>query len=471
MPSSITYKDFYNKVDETVFWGNEGAGALFIAKDTGRILLFLRSDQVNESHTWNLVGGRIDDGEDPKQAAAREIEEESGYNGTYNMALLYTFRHKDFKYHNYLALIPFEFTPSLNWEHTTSKWVEFGDWPSPLHFGLNDLIKHAGNKIKKVVDIIKKKLHKNQNITTESTILHKQRGYLGTVYMGVVNALYDDFNPMERDHSELPPGASNGKWRYFIDDGTLFWDELPEEENRISVINWLNRRGLEVRRILNSYKEFSNYRQRNKMMETMDTPPPPPPEITAPTHNLSSELIDYIKSAENVGRVGFNKKTQLWFPHKSSEGGLITIAYGHKLKPDEVIKFSKGINDQEVEELLKKDLEIAKDLVMKYHEKWVIKYISAIQKTLKPETPNYNFYMNLKSTDPVFKITTKQLEMLVDYAFNLGSLNKFPNFVDAVMRKDWTTSELEYKRKYKDAKGTSHELTRRNQLFHDKYLQ
>jgi 8-oxo-dGTP pyrophosphatase MutT (NUDIX family) len=162
MPIPRSYKTFFREEDEVpnVFWGNEGAGALFISKDTGRLLLFLRSSNVNEPGTWNLTGGRIDYGESPKDAVTREVEEETGYDGNYKMSFLYIFRHRNFKYHNYLVLVPFEFTPQLNWEHDDSKWVEYGDWPSPLHFGLNNLINQAGPKIKRVVDLIKRKKEK-----------------------------------------------------------------------------------------------------------------------------------------------------------------------------------------------------------------------------------------------------------------------------------------------------------------------
>lgn len=139
------------------YWGDAGAGALIVAKDTGRILLFQRSDDVNEPGTWNLTGGKLDAGENPKDAVAREVEEESGLDGDYKLALVYTFRHKNFRYDNFLAIIPAEFTPKLNWEHDTSKWVEWGEWPHPMHFGLKSLLDHAGEKIHRVVTLIKRK--------------------------------------------------------------------------------------------------------------------------------------------------------------------------------------------------------------------------------------------------------------------------------------------------------------------------
>jgi 8-oxo-dGTP pyrophosphatase MutT (NUDIX family)/spore germination cell wall hydrolase CwlJ-like protein len=172
----IVYRSFFNfkEAEEDVpdeFWGDEGAGALIIAKDTGRILLFLRSDWVNEPNTWNLVGGKIDEKEDPRKAVAREVEEETGLTGNLEASRLYTFRHKNFKYHNFLVLVPIEFTPKLNWEHSKAEWVEFGNWPEPLHFGLTDLLKHASNEIKKVVIHIKEK---NEEPNIDETRLTKR---------------------------------------------------------------------------------------------------------------------------------------------------------------------------------------------------------------------------------------------------------------------------------------------------------
>jgi len=156
--TTTDYRSFFCEQEEDQeYFGNKGAGALFLSKDTGRLLLLLRSIDVNESGTWNLVGGKIDEGENPKEAVKREIEEEVEYSGPCKITLIYTFRHRDFRYYNHLLIVPSEFTPKLNSEHSDSKWVEYGEWPKPLHFGMADLIKHAGYQIKKVVDLIKKK--------------------------------------------------------------------------------------------------------------------------------------------------------------------------------------------------------------------------------------------------------------------------------------------------------------------------
>lgn len=149
------------KEDEDInrtYWGNEAAGCIFIAKDTGRILLAHRSNRVKfEPNTWGTWGGKIDFEETPKETIAREVEEETGFSEKYKINHLYTYEDGGFKYYNYIVVVPFEFTPQLNWENDNSKWVEYGEWPNPLHFGMEALLQHAGGKIKRIIDLLKKK--------------------------------------------------------------------------------------------------------------------------------------------------------------------------------------------------------------------------------------------------------------------------------------------------------------------------
>lgn len=130
------------------FWGNQGAGCIFMAQTSKRFLLAHRSGAVEQPHTWGIWGGAIDAGEDPAQAALREAEEESGYTGKIKMIPMYVFNAIKqgkvvFKYFNFLAIVPDEFKPHLNWETQSFKWCDFGQWPSPLHFGVQAILKDA----------------------------------------------------------------------------------------------------------------------------------------------------------------------------------------------------------------------------------------------------------------------------------------------------------------------------------------
>jgi len=155
-----------------------------------------------------------------------------------------------------------------------------------------------------------------------------------------------------------------------------------------------------------------------------------------PAENFSSDFIEFVKNLENAAKAGF--RDGRWYPHKSFEGGLPTIAWGHKIQAqDELRRLTAGITDGEAEKLLKKDLEQAQRVVKQYMSKLGVK----------------------------IPLSSKQSEMLTEFAFNLGSLDKFPKFTKAVLNGDWAAAKKECRR---FANGT--ELTRRNKLFQDRYL-
>lgn len=110
------------------------AGCIILAEDTGRLLLAHRSQMVSEPNTWGTWGGGIEAGETPEDAVLRELKEEAGFNDVELVPLLVN---KD--YHNFLAITAKEFIPKLNVENRGYEWCEFGDYPSPLHFGLKEL--------------------------------------------------------------------------------------------------------------------------------------------------------------------------------------------------------------------------------------------------------------------------------------------------------------------------------------------
>ena len=128
-------------------------------KALGKILLSYRSSIVDEPHEWGTWGGKIDDGENKLQALAREIEEETGYTGNYKLFKLWTFEDpsEDFVYYNYLALVDDEFMPQRSAESERGKWVEWGEWPHPMHFGLEALLQNSGDEIHRVITLIKRK--------------------------------------------------------------------------------------------------------------------------------------------------------------------------------------------------------------------------------------------------------------------------------------------------------------------------
>lgn len=128
-------------LEKTGFWGKQGAGCIFVAKDSGKFCIAHRSAYVEQPNTWGTWGGAIDSGESPSAAAAREVREEAGWNGQFKLIPMFVFTHPSgFRYSNFLAVVETEFTPQLNWESQGFTWVDYGDWPQPLHPGLASLL-------------------------------------------------------------------------------------------------------------------------------------------------------------------------------------------------------------------------------------------------------------------------------------------------------------------------------------------
>lgn len=149
-----------------------------------------------------------------------------------------------------------------------------------------------------------------------------------------------------------------------------------------------------------------------------------------------------MKKLENSQRTGFDEDKKLWFPHGSPEGGLPTLAYGHKIKRNELDTLQNGVSDDIATNLLLSDIEAAYLAVVGY----VTNRIGSVD------------------------LTERQTEMLVEFAFNLGTLRGFPKFTLAVVNEDWETVKKEYVRSYTDAHGKKHELTRRNELFRRRFF-
>ncbi|MDF1594533.1 MAG: NUDIX hydrolase [Acidimicrobiia bacterium] len=62
-----------------VHWRNPGVGAAVLVRDgAGRVLLIRRAPGSTRSGFWAIPAGYVDYGEDVRQAARREMEEETG---------------------------------------------------------------------------------------------------------------------------------------------------------------------------------------------------------------------------------------------------------------------------------------------------------------------------------------------------------------------------------------------------------
>lgn len=136
-------------LDATGHWGKRGAGAIILARRTGRILLPFRSLAVTEPLTYGTWGGAVDDGEDERTAVLREIAEETGSESVVQLEQLFVYESPkgDFVYKTFLAIVADEFKPTLNWESVSFKWTTVDEMrhrvPAKfLHFGLKAILQN-----------------------------------------------------------------------------------------------------------------------------------------------------------------------------------------------------------------------------------------------------------------------------------------------------------------------------------------
>jgi 8-oxo-dGTP pyrophosphatase MutT (NUDIX family) len=138
------HKENHEKaLDNTGFWGDRGAGAIFYSRKSKRFMLGYRSHEVLQPHTLGTFGGAIDGKEAIKAAIKREIVEETGYDKPFKLKALYVYKKGAFSYYNYIAIIDDEFTPKLNWENEDAPWMTLSEIQKSrkLHFGMQHLLK------------------------------------------------------------------------------------------------------------------------------------------------------------------------------------------------------------------------------------------------------------------------------------------------------------------------------------------
>jgi 8-oxo-dGTP pyrophosphatase MutT (NUDIX family) len=118
--------------------GRRAAGITCVADTTGRIFLMRRSPLVTEPGYWSCPAGGIDRGEDPLEAAIRELAEESGFGGP---LVIHAHYNTNRAFHHFLASVPSQFRPRLNWENDAAVWADIKSLPDPLHPGMKELLR------------------------------------------------------------------------------------------------------------------------------------------------------------------------------------------------------------------------------------------------------------------------------------------------------------------------------------------
>jgi len=119
----------------------QGAGVLLIAP-SGRVLLVRRGSRASEPGTWAPPGGHLEQGESPREAAAREAREEVGIDvPPLSLCLVALARDTTgFVFYTYAARVPKEAVAVLDDESTAARWVALDALPRPVHPGLLALL-------------------------------------------------------------------------------------------------------------------------------------------------------------------------------------------------------------------------------------------------------------------------------------------------------------------------------------------
>lgn len=121
-------------------YSQPGAWAVIYCSATGKFLMGKRSAKVNKAGAWNLFGGRIDDGERPREALLRELGEEAGIHiKPKRVAKLDTVSRKlrssqfERDMHYFVIRADREFSPRLNREHSDFRWFAAKQLPSKFN--------------------------------------------------------------------------------------------------------------------------------------------------------------------------------------------------------------------------------------------------------------------------------------------------------------------------------------------------
>ena len=127
------------------------SGGLFLARDTQRFLLLLRT-QEKTAGTWGIVGGKREPNDKtPLDTLNREISEEIGEVPAIKKIIpleLFSSHDSHFHYNTYVLIVDHEFVPTLNSEHAGYAWCNYLNWPQPLHRGVRNSLNNRVIKAK-----------------------------------------------------------------------------------------------------------------------------------------------------------------------------------------------------------------------------------------------------------------------------------------------------------------------------------
>lgn len=117
-------------------WGRKAAGFLIFRGD-GRVLLTLRSQEVDSPGIWSIPGGRVEDAEDAPYAALQEAVEELGSLPPVRIVGRHLYKSGGFQYLTLIARMAErharQWKPRLNWENDDVGWFKIDALPTLIH--------------------------------------------------------------------------------------------------------------------------------------------------------------------------------------------------------------------------------------------------------------------------------------------------------------------------------------------------
>ena len=137
-----------------------GAGVLVICETTGRILLGKRSGESNDPDTWGEFGIKFskEGGEEEENVlyiVEQAFKQQTSYAGKIKLipSFVYETKEDTYKYYNFIAIIPEEFTPTLSEKNDEWKWFTLEELKhierEAFHFGLKMMWENDGDTITK----------------------------------------------------------------------------------------------------------------------------------------------------------------------------------------------------------------------------------------------------------------------------------------------------------------------------------
>lgn len=115
-----------------------GAGVLYVTPDGEG--LFLKRKGGDAAGTWSLPAGRVEQDEEPVDAARRESIEEVGRLPAWELAPLMRETRDGVDFATFGQKVLEGFDPVLNDEHEDFRWAPLDDPPQPLHPGVAALL-------------------------------------------------------------------------------------------------------------------------------------------------------------------------------------------------------------------------------------------------------------------------------------------------------------------------------------------